>query len=377
MAQQKVALKDTLFNESKIIYLAENIKKIYPDFASGDFVYQVCKQFLNLELKQRIFHITDMLHEFLPWDYEESLVILLKSLPKPLDETKHDDDFWDFIFAPYWEFIAKYGCNNQYLLVSLSALKECTQRFSMEFAIRPFLKKYPNETMKYVMKWSQDKNYHVRRLASEGIRPNLPWWWKLDLWVEKTFKILDNLFVDHTQYVLRSVANNLNDLSKIDDKEVIKKLLEWKKSWKQNEKNIQFLISHSLRTQIKLWNPKALELLGYYMPAIKLSDFEILTPKLSIWNSLEFWFKLYSKISQKLLINYDIHFVTARGTLSNKTFHIAKKQLWKSEEINITKKHPLKSMTTKKLYSWKHFVEIFVNGESFWKKEFEFTWINE
>jgi|TARA_Y100001960_G_C14734217_1_gene859374 3-methyladenine DNA glycosylase AlkC len=45
----------------------------------------------------------------------------------------------------------------------------------MEFAIRTFLKNFPEKTMEYIQIWSKNENYHVRRLASEGIRPNLPW----------------------------------------------------------------------------------------------------------------------------------------------------------------------------------------------------------
>ena len=186
---------------------------------------------------------------------------MIQSLPEELDNNKTDDDFGSFILSPYGEFVAEYGCCEKYLDFSLECFEIFTKRFSMEFAIRPFLKKYPRETLKYVRKWSVSDNYHVRRFASEGIRPNLPWWWKLELWVETTLKILDNLFTDHTQYVLRSVANNLNDITKIDSDIVITRLLEWKKWWKQNEKNMLFLITHSLRTQIKSWNPK---LYSYY-----------------------------------------------------------------------------------------------------------------
>jgi 3-methyladenine DNA glycosylase AlkC len=215
-------------------------------------------------------------------------------------------------------------------------------------------------------------NYHVRRFASEGIRPNLPWGWKVDLWIDIILKILDNLFTDHTQYVLRSVANNLNDITKLDSNKVIDKLLEWKKSWKQNEKNMLFLITHSLRTQIKSWNPKALQLLGYYMPDIKISNFNIITQKVNLWEAVEFQFDIGSNITQKLLINYKLFFVWATGKLSEKVFNISKKSLSKWENISITKKHPLKSMTTKKLYSGEHFIEIFINGESFWKSSFDF-----
>ena len=372
MTQEKLILKDVLFNQQKVEDLARNIQNVYSYFEKENYVNDTVNKFPELELKQRIHHMKDMLKKYLPDDYKTAVNIIIQSLPKELDPHKQDDDFGSFILSPYWEYVAEFWCNEQYLDFSLEAFEIFTRRFSMEFAIRPFLKKFPKETLKYVKKWSLSNNYHVRRFASEGIRPNLPWWWKVDLWIDITLKILDNLFTDHTQYVLRSVANNLNDITKLDSNKVIDKLLEWKKSWKQNEKNMLFLITHALRTQIKLWNPKALQLLGYYMPDIKISNFNIITHKVHLWEAVEFQFDISSNITQKLLINYKLFFVWANGKVSEKVFNISKKSLSKWENINITKKHPLKSMTTKKLYSWEHFIEVFINGESFWKKSFDF-----
>lgn len=372
MPKEKLILKDVLFNHEKIIYLASIIKNVYWEFQSENFIHETFVKFPQLELKQRILHITDMLYKYLPQDYVSAVNVLLKSLPAELDSTKSDGDFWDFIFAPYGEFISQYWCEEKYLNFSLQNLETITKRFSMEFALRDFLKKFPQETLKFAQKWSKNDNYHVRRFSSEAIRPNLPWGWKVDIWIQNTFKVLDNSFADQTQYVLRSVANNLNDITKLDANAVISKLLEWKKSEKQSPKNMLFLITHSLRSEIKSWNPKALELLWYYQPAIKINDFHIHTQNVLIWESLDFSFDLFSNISQKLLINYKIYFVMSNGKLREKIFHISKKNISKWEKINISKKHSLKNMTTKKLYSWKHFVEIFINGENFWKKEFEF-----
>ncbi|MCP4523075.1 MAG: DNA alkylation repair protein [Candidatus Gracilibacteria bacterium] len=371
MVQEKIILKDLLFNKEKVSELSGYIKKVYPEFEEKIYIEETIFLFPELELKQRIHHMKDMLRKHLPDDYITAVLILIKSLPEELDPEKTDNDFGSFTLSAYGEYIAEFGCNEEYLDFSLSCFEECTKRFSMEFAIRPFLIKYPNETLKYVKKWSVSENYHVRRFASEGIRPNLPWGGKVDIGIKTTLNILNNLYSDQTQYVLRSVANNLNDISKIDSDIVIQTLLSWKESGNQNKKNMLFLITHALRTQIKSGNPKALQLLGYYMPDIKIQDYNIHSSEVKIGESLEFSFDLSSNISQKLLINYVIHFVTARGSISTKIFHISKKSLRKGEHMTIQKKHPLRSMTTKKLYPGKHFVEIFINGEIFGKKEFQ------
>jgi len=372
MPQEKIILKDIMFNRVKVSILSSAIKHVYPDFDEQGYINQAVEKFPELELKQRIYYMRDMLKKHLPDDYKAAVNIMLASLPAELDPNKTDDDFGSFIFSAFWEYVAEFWSNEEYLDFSLQSFEEFTKRFSMEFAIRPFLKKYPKETLKYVKKWSSSDNYHVRRFASEWIRPNLPWWGKVDIWIETTLKILDNLWKDKTQYVLRSVANNLNDITKIDCNAVINRLLLWKESGDQTDKNMLFLITHSLRTQIKAWNPKALQLLGYYIPDLKIEKFNITSKEVKLWESVEFWFNIHSNISQKLLINYKIYFVMWNGKLSEKIFNISKKNLSKWEIIQIHKKHPLKSMTTKKLYSGEHFVEIFINWESFGKKEFNF-----
>jgi len=372
MENKKFSLKDELFNQDKVEFIANNISQVYGGFDKNAFIKETIQKFPELELKQRIFHIRDMLDKYLDTNYFDCVDILLNSLPKELDPNLTDNDFGYFILSPYWEYIAKFGCERKYLDFSFDAMLKCTKRFSMEFAIRPFLKKFPEETLKYVELCSKHENYHVRRLASEWIRPNLPWWGKVDLWVENTLKILDNLYTDETQYVLRSVANNLNDLSKIDSVAVIERLKKWQKSKKQSDKNINFLIRHALRTQIKLWNQSALALLGYKKPEIEFINFEVITKKVKLWESAIFNFEIFSKKAQNIIINYHLYFVWANGKLSYKVFHVWKKNVNNWEKVEYEKKHPLREMTTKKLYSWEHFIEVVINGEIFEKKSFKF-----
>lgn len=360
-----------MFNKESVWFISKNIKNIYKDFNESDFLKETLTKFPELELKERIKWITINLEKFLPRDFETAVNILIKSLPKELDSEKNDDDFWYFILSSYWEYIANNWCNLKYLDFSLSTFKEFTKRFSMEFAIRPFLKEYQNETLKYVKTWSKDDNYHVRRLSSEWIRPNLPWGWKVDIWLENNLQILDNLFTDKTRYVLRSVANSLNDITKLDSDLVINRLIKWKKTKLQSDENIDFLIKHSLRSELKKWNPKALSLLWYLKWDIKINNLNIIKNKISLWESVEFSFELISNINQNLLINYNLYFISANWKSNPKVFHIGKKQLNKWEKILINKKHPIKKMTTKKIYSGNHFVEIIVNWEIYLKEKFE------
>ena len=157
----------------------------------------------------------ECLKKYLPADYAEAVNILLKALPEPLNENRTDDDFGDFIYAPYSDFVAHYGCIEANLAFSLAALKEMTKRFSAEDAIRYFINAFPKETLKTLYAWTSDSNYHVRRLCSEGTRPKLPWSQKINIPPEDALPILHALFADKTRYVTRSVANHLNDIAKI------------------------------------------------------------------------------------------------------------------------------------------------------------------
>ncbi len=246
--QPKFYLKDRLFNRAKVEKLASEIAHVYDEFDKVEFIENVIREFPNLELKGRIHHITEMLRVHLPEDYREAIQIIRRALPAELDNTLTDGDYGDFIYAPYGEYVAKYGLDKKHLTESLAMLSEITRRFSAEYAIRDFINSHEDEVYSRLRDWSQSEHYHVRRLASEGSRPRLPWGKKINLHYTKSALILDNLYYDKTRYVTRSVANHLNDISKIDGVYVLAKLDEWEASGKHNIKEMQFIRSHATRT---------------------------------------------------------------------------------------------------------------------------------
>ncbi len=241
-------LKDRLFNRDNVSRLAQEIHSVHMTFNTEGFIRDVLKDFPKYELKQRMHHIRDMLFVYLPKDYTQAIDIIVRALPRELDPKKTDGDYGDFIYGSYAEYVALHGLDTQHLKLSLRTLEEITKRFSAEYAIRHFLNKHTRETLNQCVVWSKSDNYHVRRLASEGSRPRLPWGIKVPLHYSQTEKILDTLFSDTARYVTRSVANHLNDISKIDPDYVIKKLHEWESSGKQHSKEINFIKKHSLRT---------------------------------------------------------------------------------------------------------------------------------
>lgn len=371
---KKFSLKDHLFNQQKITKIAQEIHRVYPAFDEKQFIQRTVGKFPELELKQRISWISDTLRVFLPESYRKAIAILLESLPPPNDNTKTDDDFGDFIYAPYADFVAKYGCNKEHLPFSLQALREITTRFSAEDAIRYFINAFPEETLRELLTWSIDPHYHVRRLASEGTRPKLPWAQKINIAVEKTLPILDNLFSDTTRFVTRSVANHLNDISKIDPELTLSTLNKWQQSQKQNQREMEYIIKHSLRTLVKSGYKKAIEFLNYSSnPEVALSEITIRKTLIQMGEFVEFEFTLMPKRDEWLIIDYIIHFQSKSGKQMNKkVFKIKRIEAKKDNLLVIHKRHLLlKNMTTRKLYPGNHIIEIQINGKQMATKAFE------
>jgi len=362
--KEKFSLKDELFNARKVEKVAQEIKAVYSSFDVEAFSDEVLTSFPELELKERMYHIRDMFKKYLPNDYKEATTILLKALPSELDKSKEDDDFGDFIYAPYSEYVVAYGCCSEYLDFSLDALREITKRFSVEFAIRDFINTYPTETLLMLKVCALSDNYHERRLASEGLRPKLPWAKKLRLDYREACQHLEYLSYDNTRYVTRSVANHLNDIAKIDAPLVIETLKRWKSTGKQEAKEMDYIINHSLRTLVKQGNEDALLLLGYVKrPQIEVSNMILNSTIVNVGDSLIFEIEIEAKEESKLLVDYIIHFRTKLGTLRPKVHKLKKFVLKKDESIILKKKHPFRvSMSTRTLYKGEHIVELQING---------------
>ena len=359
---KRFSLKDHLFNKKSVTYFAGLFYAQDKSFPKDAFIKNVLTQFLDLELKQRITCMRDELARTLPDNYEQALTILLRALPPELDTTKTDDDFGEFILAPFAEFVAHYGCTKKYVSMSLQALCEMTKRFSAENAIRYFINAFPKETFIFLTKAARSDNYHVRRLSSEGTRPKLPWCPGIITDYKRPLEILDILFADTTRYVTRSVANHMNDISKIDPKRVVAKLKEWKESGKQDPKEMDFIMNHALRTLIKKGDREALAVLGYLpKPKIRIDDKAIHTPQVRIGGILEFSFAMHSLAEQHLMIDYIVHHQTRSGT-SEKIFKIKKLGMKRGESITLSKKQAFRVMTTRKLYPGEHKLELQING---------------
>ena len=368
----KVLLKDILFNKAKVEQISGEIRRVYTSFERNKFVNDTVIKFPELELKARISWIAECLKKYLPTDYKRAVDILTRSLPAPNDPGLSDGDFGDFIYAPYTEYVARNGCTREHLKTSLAALYEMTQRFSAEDSIRYFINAFPRETVKELLTWSKDPHYHVRRLCSEGTRPKLPWSQKIKIPITAPLPILNNLYSDKTRFVTRSVANHLNDISKLDPDLAIETLINWQRSGKQKPAEMQFIIQHALRGLVKQGNSKAMKLLGFRQDVLPgLSKLRV--PKQVKMNTaLEFSFLIQAKQDMHVIIDYILYFQNKAGKLnSKKVFKLTKLGLVKNKPVSISKSHMLREqMTTRTLYPGKHEIEIQINGKRIAKGSF-------
>lgn len=343
-----------LYNKKSITELAKEIKKHYPKFAKEQFVTLSCKKLSALEMKDRVVQICQALREHLPDNYKKSAKILVQT-SKNLD---------GFILWPLTQYVESYGLED--FETSLETLYHLTQKFTGEFAIRPFLENHPKQTYALLNKWVSDPNVHVRRLVSEGTRPNLPWGIKVST-IEKNLKkniaLLNKLKDDPEEYVRKSVANHMNDITRVDDKLALRELEKWNKS---KNKNRQWIIRHALRSLLKAGDKKALELQGY-CPKVKIQCDEIHLSKKTIVEGesfdMHFNLKNLKASPAKLMVDYIIHYPKKNAQLSPKVFKLKTLSLGPHEQETLRKKISFKKVTTRKHYPGKHIIEIQVNGQ--------------
>jgi len=339
------------FNAELVNRLATEIKKEYPEFQTRKFNSDVLDDnWQERELKQRMRHISTVLAEHLPDDYRNALAIL-----KPVAE--NFDDLEALIFPDFIELNGLHDYD-----ASVPAMAHFTQFCSSEFPVRFFIKKYPEKMMQQMFAWADSDNHHVRRLASEGCRPRLPWAIVLPDFKknpELILPILEKLKNDESEYVRRSVANNLNDISK-DNPDIVLDIAE---NWFGENENIDRLLKHALRTLLKSGDAKAMKMFGY-TPLKNLVIEDLTLTKQVKWGSeLKFSFSLNSKKRLgKLRVEYVIEFLRANGQYSRKVFKLSEGEV-DSYCKNWKKIHSFKPISTRKYYPGLQYLNIIINGK--------------
>ncbi|MEO6305220.1 MAG: DNA alkylation repair protein [Bacteroidia bacterium] len=353
-----------MFNKQFYQHFASEFNKADKTFNATAFVKEMLTGIEPLSLNERMRKTSLTLKKYLPPDYKKSIAIMRKVIP-------HTRGGYTNLVFP--DFVGLYGHDD--ITTSLEALKYFTTFGSSEFAIREFLKRDFKTTIKVMQAWAKDKDPSVRRLASEGSRPRLPWSFKLDEVIKNpksTQSILETLRSDEELYVKKSVANHLNDLSKDNTEH----MLQLVKSWDKTNAHTAWIIKHASRTLIKKGNANSLAIFDFEKdPKIKIQNFKILAPKIKLGQNLAFEFELASEKNkdQKLVVDYIIHYQKKGKELSEKVFKLKELVLKPKEKIQITKKQMIKDFTTRKHFAGEHFLEIQVNGKVLAKLKFNLS----
>jgi 3-methyladenine DNA glycosylase AlkC len=352
------------FNKSFINKIADELYKVENTFNQKTFIKATfTADWQNKELKERMRFITNKMHEFLPYDYTKQIQILKKVAPK-------FSGIQGFVFP---DFAQVYGLND--FKTSTKALEFFTAFSTGEFAVRPFIEKYPTESIKQLLVWSKSENHHVRRLSSEGSRPKLPWAPPLRGFIKDptpVLQILENLKNDESLYVRKSVANHLNDISKNHPTLV----LTIAKKWYGKTKNTDWIVKQALRTLLKKGNKEALTIFGTAnADKIEVDALQLSKNKLKIGEGFTFTFEINNtdKTYLTLRLEYIIHFMKSNGSTSPKIFKITESIFASETKKQLIRKHQFANLTTRKHYVGKHQLTIVVNGDV--KKSVEFELI--
>jgi 3-methyladenine DNA glycosylase AlkC len=359
--QSSPALKE-IFNAERLQHIATEMTSVYPEFDAKAFLKLAKTGLAQLSVMQRMARVSECLHAVLPLGYEASLEVLRALAPR-LNS--------GFVSMCLPHYVATYGAERFEL--SMDALKYFTAFGSSEFAIRHFLRRDLERTLELMHDWSLDDNEHVRRLASEGCRPRLPWSFRLEqIQADPRLAcdILDNLKADSSLYVRKSVANHLNDITK-DHPDWVLDLLE---GWSLDNKHTAWIARHALRSLIKQGNQRALAIIGAGgKPQVEIMDVQVNPPVIGLGDKITLSFALKSTIeaSQRLVIDYAIDYVKANGSTSAKVFKLKALTLGGQSTERLSRGQHIKELTTRRHYAGKHAVHVLVNGERLASTAFE------
>lgn len=358
-------LKDR-YNENSLRELARRFKAAHPPFQADDFVAGVMDETWDgLELKARMRQVTVNLGRYLPDDYERALGIIDKvaaGYPAGVN---------DFTLMCFPDFVEVYGQGEAHWDLSMAALERYTPYGSAEFAVRPFLIRREARMMRQMAAWTGHGSEHVRRLASEGCRPRLPWGQALASFQRDPSPVLDileRLKADPSPYVRKSVANNLNDISKTHPGLVA----ETARAWYGKDARTDWILKHGCRTLLKQGDRELLDLFGFADPGrVKVEGFALGAASVPIGGELAFTFAIEAGGADRVRLEYGVDYVKANGGRSHKIFQISERSSGACGRRPYTRTHSFADTSTRRHYPGTHSITLIVNGAERGTLEFE------
>lgn len=357
-----------LINAGTVRDTARHLRRALPDFDAQRFEALALDRLESLEFKARARHLADALAQTLPADFAEAAAAIEAALAPPA-ETEDlaalklgDQGLAGWAVWPLSEYVARHGIDHPQR--ALPALRELTQRFTAEFAIRPFIERHPALVYETLAAWARDPNLHVRRLASEGSRPRLPWGLQLKALIadpSPSLPLLAALQDDASEYVRRSVANHLNDIAR-DHPAVFAAWLE--AHLPDAPPARRALLKHASRTLIKRGDARVLKAWGLGRRFQGEAALALSRRRIALGDSLELAVELASSASraQQLVVDYAVHHVKANGSTAAKVFKGWTLALPARGSVALRRKHAVRPITTRVYHGGRHEVDLRVNG---------------
>jgi 3-methyladenine DNA glycosylase AlkC len=367
-----------LIHPGTVALAGEHLQRAWPAFDRKAFERQALRGLEALEFKARAMQLADALEATLPADFDAACTVLEASLAPPLAldaagepvnlatgrGAEDQPGLTGWVLWSAGEFVARRGL--PHVPRALACLHAVTQRFTGEFAIRPFLQHAPAATLHTLTQWVHDPSAHVRRLVSEGSRPRLPWGLQLKALVADptpTLPLLRALQDDPSAYVRRSVANHLNDIAK-DHPGLVASWVQEHRSSAHPQR--EALLRHASRSLIKQGHAPTLHAWGLGQGLQGQASLAVSPGSVAVGAGIELSVTLQSSAAaeQALVIDYAVHHVRANGSSSPKVFKGWKFSLAPGEHRTLVKRHSLRPVTTRRLYPGEHRIELLVNGQA-------------
>lgn len=322
-------------------------------FDSAVFRNATDEGFAALSIMERVRSIAGAIHSALPLAFPDAVAVVCAAAPG----LTHG-----FQAMPLSEFVSAYGLDDYAL--AMDALAQLTRFGSSEFAVRPFIDRYPERSLATMLGWAASADEHVRRLASEGCRPRLPWARRVSLLTKEPatgWPILDRLKTDPSPYVRKSVANHLNDIAKDRPDWLVSRLAQWD----QSDPHTRWIVRHGLRTLVKKGDQHALALVGATRDlALHVGRFSVSPDAVRLGQSIRLEVELSSTAasSQRLVVDYRVHLVRASGRTSAKVFKLRTFDLEPGATVRLATDLAIKPLSTRSYYPGRHVVDLTING---------------
>ena len=357
------ALKE-IFDRERMRHIAAETKAVWPGFDARRFMALATKKLDELGIMERMRLVASSLHETLPGGFQRNIEILKDLAPR----IGHS-----FVAISLSEYVALNGRHD--FAASMDALRYFTRFGSAEYAIRPFLLHDLHATLDVMRGWTADDDEHVRRLASEGCRPRLPWSFQIKALIadpSPVAPILDALRADPAIYVRKSVANHLNHITKDHPDWVLARV----GTWSTADARTEWIVRHALRTLIKKGDARALSRVGASGKAdVGIDSFAVEPADVRLGERIRIAARLSSTAQdeQRLVIDYAIHYVRQRGTASRKVFKLKEVTLAAGASVDLSISQVVRDFTTRKHHPGHHRIELLVNGAAIAETGFDLS----